>query len=405
MALSRSDVLPALKELYGEGEDTDLVMKSHPLLGMTRRNRKMQGRYFHLPIQYGKPQGRSHNITTAGSNEYGSKYAGFDVPPVSDYVVAKVEGLVVRQSMNASNAEMFLNLMKNELDGSLSTLGDNVAKEQYGTFGGARARVHPTTAPSTTSLTLANPEDSFFFEAGMRICAASTDGTSGSLNAAGATVTLVSVNRDTGVLVANANWSTISAIVNDYLFQQGDFGVAASGLGSWVPSSAPGATLFMGVDRSVDPERLGGIRFDGTNETQETVYIKAKARLKRTKANVKYIYTNPINTSNLEVSKEGSKFIDSDNEYKIGYEGFSVNGVKIMEDNDCPVNTAWAIDPSAWFWCTNGDAPSLQDADGVEFLRVGAATGDVFEIQGVIDHNFGSTAPGKLMRISLPTGV
>jgi hypothetical protein len=76
-----------------------------------------------------------------------------------------------------------------------------------------------------------------------------------------------------------------------------------------------------------------------------------------------------------------------------------------MEDNDCPVNTAWAIDPSAWFWCTNGDAPSLQDADGVEILRVGAATGDVFEIQGVIDHNFGSTAPGKLMRISLPTGV
>lgn len=406
MALSRTDVLPALKELYSEGEDTDLVMKSHPLLGMTRRNRKMQGRYFHLPIQYGKPQGRSHNITTAGTNEYGSKYAGFDVTPVSDYVVAKVSGLVVRQAMNASNAEMFLNLMKNELDGSLSTLGDNVAKEQYGSTGGARARVHPTTAISTTSLTLANPEDSFFFEAGMVIASATTDGTSGSLTNGGSTVTLASVNRDTGVLVATTNWSTITGIAaNDYLFQAGDFGVAAAGLGSWVPSSAPGATTFFGVDRSADPERLGGIRFDGSNETQETVYIKAKARLKRTKAQVKYIYTNPINTSNLEVSKEGSKFIDSDNEYKIGYEGFSVNGVKIMEDNDCPVNVAYAIDPSAWFWCTNGDAPSLQDADGVEFLRVGAATGDTFEIQGVIDHNFGSTAPGKIMRISLPTGA
>lgn len=406
MALDRTAVLPALKELYSEGEDTDLVLKNHPLLGMTRRKRDMQGRYFHLPIQYGKPQGRSHNLTTAGTNEFASKYAGFDVTPVSDYVVAKVAGIVVRQAMNASNAEMFLNLMKNEMDGALGSLGDNVAKEQFGSAGGWRARAHPTTAPTATTLTLANPEDTFFFEAGMVITAASTDGTSGSeRTGTPGYATIVSVNRDTGVLTFGTSLTTkISGITtDDYIFVQGDFGAAAAGLQSWVPSSAPSATTFFGVDRSAEPERLGGIRYDGSGDTQETVYINARARAKRTKAKIKYIYTNPINTARLEVAKEGSKFITSDNEYKIGYEGFRYGNVEIMEDNDCPVNVAFGIDPTAWFWCTNGNAPSLQDADGVEFLRLGAATGDTFEIQGVIDHNFGSTAPGKLQRITLPS--
>ena len=71
--------------------------------------------------------------------------------------------------------------------------------------------------------------------------------------------------------------------------------------------SAPSATTFFGVDRSAEPERLGGIRYDGSGDTQETVYINARARAKRTKAKIKYIYTNPINTARLEVAKEGKR--------------------------------------------------------------------------------------------------
>jgi len=406
MTFDRTAALDALKEMYDIGEDTELTMKDHPLLGTTSRKKDMTGRYFHIPIQYGKPQGRSHNLTTAGTNEYASKWDGFQVTPISDYCVAKVAGIVVRQAMNdANNAGMFLDLLKSEMDGALSTLGDNVAKEQYGSFGGWRARVHPTTAISTTSLTLANPEDSFFFEPGMKIAASSSDGESGSLRDSGNTATITAVNRDTGVLTASANWATaISGITNDdYLFQDGDFGAAASGLATWVPSSAPSTTLFQ-VARSSDPERLGGIRYDGSSDTQETVYIKAMARAARTKARFKYVYTNPVNISNLSVAKEGDRFITDDGEYGIGYEGFMHHGIKILPDNDCPLNVAYAIDPGAWMWCTNGNAPSLINSDGVEFLRLGSATGDTFEIQGVIDHNFASNAPGKIMRITLPAG-
>lgn len=407
MALDRTAVIPALKELYSEGEDTDLVLKSHPLLGMTRRKKDMQGEHFKLPIQYGKPQGRSHNITTAATNEVASKYKAFNVTPVSDYAVARVSGQVVRLSMNGGNAEMFLDLMKNEMDGALSSLGDNVAKEQFGSAGGWRARIHPTTAVTATTLKLANPEDSFFFEVGMVLTFSDADGTSGTERAGTPGYAQIQgIDRDTGVLTFTTDLTVrVTGITNnDYIFVQGDFGAAASGLASWVPATAPGATEFFGVARNADVERLGGIRYDGSNDTQETVYTKARARTKRTKAKIKYTFTNPINTANLEVAKEGSKFITNDNEYGIGFEGFRYGNVEIMEDNDCPVNVAYAIDPSAWFWCTNGDAPSIQNADGVEFLRLGAATGDTFEIQCVIDHNFASNAPGKIQRITLPTG-
>lgn len=406
MTLDRTAVIPALKELYTIGEDTDLVLKSHPLLGMTKRKKDMQGEHFKIPIQYGKPQGRSHNITTAGTNEVASKYAAFNVTPVSDYAVAKVSGQVVRIAMNGGNSEMFLNMMKAEMDGALGTLGDNVAKEQYGSFGGWRARIHPTTAVTTTTLTLANPEDSFFFEVGMVLTFSSADGESGSERAGTpGYAQITAMNRDTGVLTFASDLTTkVTGITNnDYIFVQGDFGAAASGLATWCPATAPTTTLF-GVTRSADVERLGGIRYDGSSDTQETVYIKARARAKRTKAKIKYYFTNPANTANLETAKEGSKFITSDNEYGIGFEGFRYGNVEIMEDNDCPVNVAYGIDPGAWYWCTNGDAPSIQNADGVEFLRLGSSVGDTFEIQCVIDHNFASNAPGKLQRVTLPSG-
>ena len=49
-----------------------------------------------------------------------------------------------------------------------------------------------------------------------------------------------------------------------------------SGLGAWLPSSAPGSTdSFFGVNRSSDATRLGGIRFDGSSLPLEEALIGA----------------------------------------------------------------------------------------------------------------------------------
>lgn len=401
MSLTRSAVLDVLKEMYEDGIDQDLIFKERPMLTQLARKRDFCGRYYHIPVRYGKPQGRGHAQADAVSAEYASKYEAFQVTPLTDYGRATLAGIVVRQAKDGTGKTQFVDTLKLEMDGGIETLGDNLAKEAYGNVGGARGRVHATIAISTTVLTLENPEDTIFFEVGMRVQAASTDGTSGSLRDSGDYVTLVAVDEDAGTLTADANWSNIASIAaSDYLFQYGDFGAAGAGLAAWCPSSAPSSTAFYGVDRSVQPTRLGGIRYSGTNDPMEQVFIKADARARRTRMKIKKIYIHPSRLADLAIAKEGKKEIVDDNEYGIGVEEFSIYGTKLVPDSNCPLNTAWALGMDAFTWMTCGDQPSILDDDGLQFLR---GSGDVYNVDMVVDYNFGSWNPSQIMRITLPT--
>ena len=242
----------------------------------------------------------------------------------------------------------------------------------------------------------------------MLVAAASTDGTSGSLRNAGSTVTLSTVTLSTGVLVATTNWSTITGITNnDYLFAVGDFGVATAGLDSWNPSAAPGATAFYGVDRSVAPDFLGGMRYDGTDDSVATVLIKADRLFRLQQGNpfrAYEIYMNPLTAGGLRLAKEGQRFIDTDNEYQIGIEKFrTLSGHVIVEDRDCPVGVARAIGEGCFMQMTKGDQPALADVDGIEMVFDNRT--DTYTATVVIDHNFGSPKPQGLGRITMPTGA
>lgn len=386
-----------------------MIVNGHPLMTqMEVKTDAMVGDYFKIPVQYAKPAGRSHLSTVAYDNEAGSKEVAFKVTPVSDFLIFRIQGPVVRKAKEADNSNSFVDAVEQEVKLALEGEGDNVAKEGYGGLGGARAQVHPTTPISTTSLTLANPADAVFFYQGMYVCAASTDGTSGSLRNAGSRVLLASVNLSTGVLVATTNWSTITGITNgDYLFAEGDFGIATAGLESWNPSAAPGATLFYQVDRSPAPDFLGGMRYDGTDDSVESVLIKADRLFRLQPGNPfkEYeIYMNPMTAGGLRLAKEGQRYIDNSNEYSIGISKFrTVNGQVIVEDRDCPVGVARAIGKGCFMQMTTGDQPNLADVDGVEMVydnRTDTYTGSV-----VIDHNFGARKPQGLGRITMPSGA
>jgi hypothetical protein len=409
MSLSTLNISPILREMGERGWDREMIVNGHPLMTQIEtKTDAMVGDYFKIPVQYAKPAGRSHSSTVAYDNEAGSKQSAFEVTPVSDFLIFRIQGPVVRKAKQSNNENSFVDAVEQEVKLALEGEGDNVAKEAYGSRGGARARVHPTTAISTTSLTLANPADAVFFYPNMYVCASDTDGTSGSLRDSGDRIQVASVNLSTGVLTGAANWSGISGITNnDYLFAEGDFGVATAGLESWNPASAPGATAFYTVDRSVAPDFLGGMRYDGADDSVESVLIKADRlfRLQQGNPFKKYeIYMNPMTAGGLRLSKEGQRFIDEDNEYKIGVEKFrTANGHIIVEDRDCPVGIARAIGTGCFMHMTTGDQPALADVDGVEMVYDNRT--DTYTASVVIDHNFGSRSPQGLGRITMPTGA
>lgn len=403
MTLSISDVADILKEQYPEGLDESLVMKHHKLLPMLKRRKDFHGRHLHIPIQYGKPQGRSHTFADSQTYQYDSDYEGFDVTRVNDYGIGRISGETVDAASGGDSAR-FIDHLKNEIDGALSSLGDNLAKEAYRGTGGARGVVGSI---STTTLTLADIEDVVFFEVGMEIQGDTVDG-GGTVHTGSATIT--AINRDTGVLTTDSNWtSQISSLAaDDYLFQYGDYDGAAAGVAAWVPSTAPSATAFFGVDRSVDTERLGGIRFAGTSYTMEEVFIRAEARAARSGAKITHFFANPQDVADLKVTLEGKRrYVDVGTQYAdINFKGVKVcdgqaGEIPLISDPDCPVNTCYGLDMDTWGWATMSDAPRVISADGLQFERLAAS--DAYEVRVVARHNFYCKAPGKNMYISLPT--
>lgn len=405
MPLTVVDVGPILKQVNEPDWDRRMLVNAHPLMAqIEQKTDVLAGENFKVPIAYAKPQGRSHTPATAVANRAGSKYKAFLITPVSDFLSFSIQGDTVRKAENSSDKTSFVNSVKQEVEMAIKTCGDNIAKEAYGSLTGARGQVSATVAPSTVTLTLANPAQTVFFGAGMVIKGSATDGAA---HAAGA-VTVLAVDLSAGTLTGNANWSTITGIgVNWFLYAEGDLNLAASGLEAWNPATAPSATLFNNVDRSVAPDFLGGMRYDGAaaGDSMETVFISSDALTGLQTGNPfqdSEIYINPISMGSLRIAKEGQRFVDTNNEYGIGIKKFRTpSGHVLIEDRDAPVGVARMIGKGCYFWCTVGDGPALAADQGGGTMRYQDAT-DSYTAAIPFDHNFGSHPQG-LCRIVLPT--
>lgn len=403
MSLSNANISPLLREMGEAGWDRKMLVESHPLMAqLERKTDAMSGDYFKIPVQWNKPAGRSHDPAIAYAAEAGSSQSAFQVTPVSDYLIFRLDGLVVRKAKNSSNETAFVDVLEQEVKNAVERSGDNIAKEAYGSSSGSRGQVGST---NTTTLTLKNPEDAVHFYKGMQVQASQTDG--GTLRDSGDYITVVSVSISAGTIVGDANWSNIASIANDdFLYARGDHTASCDGLAGWNPATAPGATPFYQVDRSEAPDFLGGMRYDGSDDSMETVFIEADTLMRRQTGNPfrmgTEIYINPASMGSLRIAKEGSRFIDDKNEYGIGIRKFmSPSGHVLVEDRDCPAGIARAIGPGCFMHMTNGDQPDLANADGVEMFYDNAT--DKYTASVVIDHNFGARKPQGLCHITLPT--
>jgi hypothetical protein len=295
-------IADVLEELYlSEGQLEDTILRDNPMMAILPRSTEGGGQYRHVQNKYVRPQGRSANFASALANSQGSKRVGFDVTWRSNYQVAGVDGDVIDDA--GGNKTIIIDHIEEEMDGAIDNMRDDLAMGQFRNNGGARGRVGST---ATTTLTLADISDIAHFEVGMIIDVAVTDGTSGALIADPRTI--LTVNRDLGQLTTALNWGANYANGN-YLFVVGDFGAKVAGLDAWVPATAPTATPFFGVDRSVDAVRLGGVRYLGTGMPIEQALINGAAAVKRWKKAkpTDLAIMNPMKMAALEVGLEGRK--------------------------------------------------------------------------------------------------
>jgi hypothetical protein len=171
------------------------------------------------------------------------------------------------------------------------------------------------------------------------------------------------------------NWSTSFK----YLAVEGDISFVANGLRAgtmlkvcglpqWLPTSAPtSGDSFWGVDRSADPTRLAGVRFDGSSESIEEALIDGASLVAREGGMPDMCFMNFASYSALEKSL-GSKvqYVDiKHEEADIAFQGIRVHApygpISIIPDRSCPAQTAYLLDMKVWKLRSLDKAPHISE--------------------------------------------
>ncbi len=398
---------PLLKEHYDGQTVANLVYKNNPFLAMVPKKEDFGGRNMPLPLIYGNPQNRSASFAQAVAGTSATKAEAFTLTRVKNYAVAFVDGETLKASKGDQNA--FIEALTTEIDGAMQALANDIAFSLTRDSSGARAQVYaePSEA-ATTVITLKSAEDVVGFEVGqnIEIYSAKSGGSQRTYDGTVTAALISAVNRSatTATITINTTYSSSGSIAaNDYIFVKGDRGAKASGLGTWVPTTAPSDSLF-GVDRSVDPTRLGGVRVNGTGMPIEEALIMAAQECARNGGKPDVALVSFTDYAKLLKSLGSNvQYIDTSVTAEVSFRGVLVHGahgpINVMPDRTVPASVAWLLQMDTWVLASVGPLVQLLDDDGNRILRQASADG--YEIRVGSYYQLGCKAPGHNAVVTL----
>lgn len=306
---------------------------------------------------------------TAGS---ASSYERFVLTWKEGFASANLTGMAIDMTRNERGA--LTRAIVKEMDNAYKALGVGIGRRVFGNGGGAIGLVNGSAATTTTvtgdTVVLKNPSQGILFQKNMVINSASTDGTSGSVHNGG--VTLVSVDRIKGILVANQAWTTgiPGFTVNDYLFNQGDFGNYGPGLAAWIPdaNNRPASTdSFYNVNRSTDPIPLAGVYIAGNSAPMEETLIDAVTYSHQFGGTPTHCILNPKEYSRLSKSLTGRVQYTTETAYgnpSVGFPGVKIQTpsgpLTLIQDSFCTgpsYNPSYLVDFKDWVMPSMGNLP------------------------------------------------
>lgn len=400
--LNLSAMNAALKELYDGQVVENLVYADNPFLAMVPKGSDFGGKYKPVPIVTGVSQGRSATFATAQTNQTATQIESFLLTRMSDYSIATIDNQTMLAS--ATDKMTFLEGAKLLVDSAIRSITNSLASALFRSGTGSIGVIGSIT---TGVITLSNSADVVQFETNMTLQADATDGGATPRAALGY---VIAVDRGAGTVTVSATaggsaGTPASWAAADFLLVQGDLNAKISGLAAWIPQTAPSATAFYGVDRTVDVTRLGGVRYDGSAQSIEEALIDGSSLLAREGGRPDHAIMSYASYSSLEKAL-GSKvqYIDFKGPAEIAFRGIMINGantmIKVFPDRNCQANTCYLLQMATWKLEALGDAPQiLRYGDGLEMLRVYNA--DAGEVRVGYYANLRTNAPGWNANIKL----
>ncbi len=403
---------PMLKEHYATGEVQPMAFQKNRVLGLLKKGRQKTagGREWVAPVGTALPGGGSSTFATAiaAANNV-SQFQTWTIKRAKHYRLAKVDNETI-QATSTGDMDSFQPAF-DEFDRAIMAESNWINFRFFRGANGAFGRIAATTVLGSTLLVLDDASGVWAIRKGdvLKLTAAA-DGTA--LKAG--TLTVLSPQRAAGTITTTANISAGvgTAALNDYVSLDGDAALAPSGLADWVPDVAPGATLFSGVDRTSEPEYLGGVRIDATDgRSIPNALIDAVAALDNLGADPDTCFMNPLTFGTLSKQVEGKWTTTSAAGYDgkkvatVGYQGFTImqNGhsLTIYTDRCCPVKRIYVLTWSSWTMFVAGSAPMFLQERAGSIIKV-SENSDSYEARVGEYFNFVCDTPGWNAVILLP---
>lgn len=420
---------PALKVHYGPQELMEISLRNRPLYGLMPKYTNFGGKSMPVPLKYGANPNVSANFQTSQRTGGASGVTGFDpgsssqvefsVKRIKKYGTPKIDGEVIRAAQGDVNS--FVTAVTHEFDATLERLADRTHHDLY--RGGLGLIDGVTVSGTTTVLTLDNRESMTALEVGDLVVAREGADAEGALINSGEIRQVTALDRDAGTVTINAAFTGFASTDTGFLFHAGDRQAAAitatsqwlccSGVESWIPATAPtSGDDHWGVDRSVDPTKLAGVRVSGVSTIVGSLKKAAFeiGRIGSTGANLTcFMNLSDVDTllGELESKVEYQRMEARGPDGAFGKVGFDaiqiltpVGRMMVVPDHACPKGTAFVLDLSTWMLASAGPYPALLEEDGQVLLRL--ASEDAYE------GRFGGywqaicMAPGRNGRVALP---
>ncbi len=427
-----------LKELYTDDAWVmrDLVFNRNPALALIDKDETemgMGGKYFPIPAMSDTGAGRSANFGNAQTYQTAPVTVEFEVTRVQNYSLATLTGDFLRAS--AQNVGAFMPGAELNVKSAFQSIGNDLAHDIFGDGSGTRGSYGASGGSgsiSTGVITLDSPAMALQFGVGMALVSFSVSALTPTQSTSAALGYVIAVDTGAGTVTVSAtlggaagtptNWSTSFP----YLAQVGDVNFISNGLsaanmlkvagfGAWIPSTAPGGSdSFFNVNRSTSPTKLAGLRFNGTNESIQDALIDGVNQLAANGSEAgdpDFIFINPVSYQVLvkQLTSQGvyqmikAKIND---EVNISFKALvlpTANGeIAIVQDRNCPAQTAYIITLKTWKLRTLGKCPQFLTYPGFyDQLGIPVPGSDAIQLQIGYYGNLTCNAPGANAVVSL----
>jgi len=300
-AASNTSFDALLRELWPQQDIYDeLYDINETFFGIVSKDTSFYEKIRHIAVGYGFTNGLSATFSSSKANKAPSVQAEWKVTPVTYYSLFSIQRQLLRRAQNKKAA--ILPALEREsrmaIEGWKRMQGIYLFnKSGIGDLGQAAS----SGGISTNVITLSSVSDVKHFEQGMTLDFSVDNTGSAGVRASTQPLTITKVDREAGTLTTNVNVTTAipTAANSDYIYRSGDYNAIVSGVYAWVPIAVAGATAFFGLDRTKDPQRLGGWRVTCTGLSPRAAAKKTAKVLKENGGKPNYYYLSPNDFLNL----------------------------------------------------------------------------------------------------------